>query len=276
MRWACWACRARRRVAAGAVPPRWRSPGRGSAAAGQPLHAHPRAASPTCTPPAPRSPAPRSHGPPNDQVYTALLTLIQRQALQERAVDVWTAIKADGVRQSPHLLSALFAACTTDAPSPALVDTAVEAARAAQGAWRAAAARGAPSAWAERDWLVAFNALLHFLGSVRALPRALAVYRGMVRRRPTFCSFDLGRRLLLLLLLLLLVSGAGCARRLCCSLLRAPLIACAPRLPVCTPTTLRRCGAGPPRIPSPTTRCWRRRRRAAATCGPPCRSSPTW
>ena len=51
----------------------------------------------------------RSFGPPNDNVYTALLTLIQRQAIPERAVDVWTAVKQDGVRQSPHLFSSLFA-----------------------------------------------------------------------------------------------------------------------------------------------------------------------
>lgn len=57
----------------------------------------------------PRAPVVCSFGPANDTVYAALLTLIQRQAIQERAVDVWTAVREDGVRQSPHLLSALFA-----------------------------------------------------------------------------------------------------------------------------------------------------------------------
>lgn len=52
---------------------------------------------------------PRSFGPPNDTVYSALLTLIQRQGIQERTVDVWGALQADGVRLSPHLFSSLFA-----------------------------------------------------------------------------------------------------------------------------------------------------------------------
>lgn len=50
-----------------------------------------------------------SFGPPNDTVYSALLTLIQRQGIQERTVDVWGALQADGVRLSPHLFSSLFA-----------------------------------------------------------------------------------------------------------------------------------------------------------------------
>lgn len=50
-----------------------------------------------------------SFGPPNDTVYSALFTLIQRQGIQERTVDVWGALQADGVRLSPHLFSSLFA-----------------------------------------------------------------------------------------------------------------------------------------------------------------------
>lgn len=58
-------------------------------------------------------------------------------------MDVWTAVKADGTRLSPHLLSALFAACTVEGPAPpALLDTAVEAAEALQSEWRAAVRRG--------------------------------------------------------------------------------------------------------------------------------------
>lgn len=60
-------------------------------------------------PACPLPPRCRSFGPPNDTVYSALLTLIQRQGIQERTVDVWSAIQADGVRLSPHLFSSLFA-----------------------------------------------------------------------------------------------------------------------------------------------------------------------
>ena len=120
-----------------------------------------------------------SHGAPSDNVYVyaALLTLIQRQGLQERAVEVWAAIKADGVQLSPHIFSSLFAACATSGggtsnsgggsggggggggggssgdaarPSPALVATAVEAAEAMQAAWRAQAGMGARGRWHER------------------------------------------------------------------------------------------------------------------------------
>lgn len=65
-------------------------------------------------------------------------------------MDVWSAIKADGVRQTPHLFSALFSACTVDAPSPALVEVALEAADAMQAAWAAAVQRGRVRSWDER------------------------------------------------------------------------------------------------------------------------------
>lgn len=66
-------------------------------------------------------------------------------------MDAWTAVKEDGVRLSPHLLSALFAACTADGPAaPALVDAAMEAAEAMQAGWRALLARGRPRPWEER------------------------------------------------------------------------------------------------------------------------------
>ncbi|PSC72603.1 pentatricopeptide repeat-containing mitochondrial isoform B [Micractinium conductrix] len=129
----------------------------------------------------------RSFGPANDNVYAAVLTLVQRQGIQERAVDVWTAVLQDGVRQTPHLFSSLFAACTTADASPALVDVAVEAAEAMQGVWRRAVERSdrrGPSPWEERNMLVAYNALLHFLGSTGALQRSLSVYRGMRRHGP--------------------------------------------------------------------------------------------
>lgn len=85
----------------------------------------------------------RSLGPPNDTVYTSLLTLIQRQSMPERAADVWTAVKADGVRQTPHIFSSLFAACAPGA-SPALVEAALEAADAMQAQWAEAAAAPRP------------------------------------------------------------------------------------------------------------------------------------
>ncbi|EFN58573.1 hypothetical protein CHLNCDRAFT_140730 [Chlorella variabilis] len=125
----------------------------------------------------------RSFGPPNDTVYTSLLTLIQRQAIQERAVDVWTAVKQDGVRQTPHLYSSLFAACAPGA-SPALVEVALEAADAMQDSWQECVARSQPRPHYERDMLVAYNALLHLLGSIGQLQRSLGVYRGMRRRGP--------------------------------------------------------------------------------------------
>ncbi|KAL4457635.1 hypothetical protein ABPG75_012500 [Micractinium tetrahymenae] len=125
----------------------------------------------------------RSCGPPNDTVYAALLTLIQRQGIQERAVDVWTAVKQDRVRKSPHLFSSLFAACTAGA-SPALMDTALEAAEEMQALWRQQVDRGLRSPRDEHDMRFAYNALLHFLGCAGALQRSLAVYRGMARYGP--------------------------------------------------------------------------------------------
>lgn len=49
-------------------------------------------------------------------MYAAVLTLVQRQGIQERAVDVWTAVLQDGVRQTPHLFSSLFAGARVGLP----------------------------------------------------------------------------------------------------------------------------------------------------------------
>ncbi|KAL4857943.1 Protein Rf1 [Chlorella vulgaris] len=126
----------------------------------------------------------RSYGPANDTVYSSLLTFVQRQGIQERAVDVWAAVKQDGVKPTPHILSALFAACPPEASS-ALVEVALEAADEMQALWISAVRRAAPKPHYERDMLVAYNALLHFLGSIGKLQRTLAFYSSMRRRGPT-------------------------------------------------------------------------------------------
>lgn len=124
----------------------------------------------------------RSQGPPNDTVYTALLKLVTRQGIADRAVDVWRAAQQDRIVLSPHLLSALFAACT-EGSSPVLVDVALDA-YAEMREWWAAQDKSRVPEWFERDVRFAYNALLHFIGDTGELDEALAIFESMKRGGP--------------------------------------------------------------------------------------------
>jgi pentatricopeptide repeat protein len=124
----------------------------------------------------------RSRGPLNDITYAALLAFVTRQGIAERAIDVWTAALQDGVALSPHLFSSLFAACTAGS-SPALVDIALDA-YADLREWWGAQDKRRVAAWMERDALVAYNALMHFIGEAGQLEEALVVLEDMKREGP--------------------------------------------------------------------------------------------
>lgn len=117
-------------------------------------------------------------GRPNDTAYTALLTLVTRRDIPERAVDVWTAVLQDGTALSPHLFSALFMACKRGT-SPALVDVAVSAFETLR-TWWVAHRQGDVSGRIERDVRVAFNAMLSFIGDLGQVEEALALHQEML------------------------------------------------------------------------------------------------
>lgn len=125
----------------------------------------------------------RSRGPLNDTVYTALLMLLTRQGMPERAVDVWSAAQQDGAVLSPHMFSSLFSACAAGGKSPALVDVALTA-YADLREWWASQDKARVAAWLERDMLVAYNALLHFVRGSGRLEESLAVFEDMRREGP--------------------------------------------------------------------------------------------
>lgn len=124
----------------------------------------------------------RARGPLNDTTYTALLKLVTRQGIADRAVDVWRAAQQDGVALTPHLFSALFAACAAG-QSPALVDVALDAYAELRDWWEVQDKHRLAS-WMERDVLWAYNSLLNFVGAEGRLDEALAVFEGMKREGP--------------------------------------------------------------------------------------------
>jgi pentatricopeptide repeat protein len=125
----------------------------------------------------------RSRGPLNDTVYTALLKLVTRQGIADRAVDVWRAAQQDSVALSPHLFSALFAACAAG-QSPALVDVALDAYEELRD-WWAAQDKHRMASWMERDVQWAYNSLINFIAVEEdRLDEALAVFEGMKREGP--------------------------------------------------------------------------------------------
>lgn len=124
----------------------------------------------------------RARGPLNDTVYTANFMLLTRQGIPERAVDVWRAAQQDGAPMTPHLFSALFAACTAG-NSPPLVDVAVDAYNDLR-EWWGAQDKSRVAAWLERDVLCAYNSLLHFVGQSGNLDEALGVFEDMKREGP--------------------------------------------------------------------------------------------
>jgi pentatricopeptide repeat protein len=124
-----------------------------------------------------------SRGPLNDTVYTSLLKLITRQKIADRAVDVWRAAQQDSVALSPHLFSALFAACAAG-QSPALVDVALDAYEELRD-WWGAQDKHRMSSWMERDVQWAYNSLINFIAVEEGrLDEALAVFEGMKREGP--------------------------------------------------------------------------------------------
>lgn len=124
----------------------------------------------------------RARGPLNDTVYTSLLKLITRQGEADRAVHVWRAALGDGAPLSPHLFSALFAACAAG-QSPTLVDVALDAYDELR-EWWAAQDKARVPRWVERDVQWAHNSLLHFIGAEGRLDEAMAVFEGMKREGP--------------------------------------------------------------------------------------------
>ncbi|KAL4535973.1 hypothetical protein Ndes2526A_g05528 [Nannochloris sp. 'desiccata'] len=125
----------------------------------------------------------RSRGPLNDTVYASLLKLVTRQNIADRAVDVWRAAQQDSVALSPHLFSALFAACAAG-QSPALVDVALDAYEELRD-WWGAQDKHRMSAWMERDIQWAYNSLINFIAVEEGrLDEALAVFEGMKREGP--------------------------------------------------------------------------------------------
>jgi pentatricopeptide repeat protein len=125
----------------------------------------------------------RSRGPLNDTVYTSLLKLATRQGIADRAVDVWRAAQQDSVALSPHLFSALFAACAAG-QSPALVDVALDAYEELRD-WWSAQDKNRISSWMERDVQWAYNSLINFIAvEEERLDEALAVFEGMKREGP--------------------------------------------------------------------------------------------
>eukprot|EP00887_Chlorella_sp_A99_P002761 scaffold6.g2761.t1 len=110
------------------------------------------------------------------------------QGVPERAVDIWNAAQQDRVPPSPHLYSALFAACSAGRGSPALAEVAAQAAAGLRQWWGQRSKRmQRGSRTEERDALFAFNSLLHYLGGQQALglKHALAVYAAMRAGGPT-------------------------------------------------------------------------------------------
>lgn len=124
----------------------------------------------------------RANAPLNDTSYTALLKLLTRQNIADRAVDVWQAAQQDSVALSPHLLSALFDACASG-ESPALVDVALDG-YVQFSEWWAAQDKARIPVWVEHDVRVAYNALLHFIGAENQMEQSLAVFESMKRKGP--------------------------------------------------------------------------------------------
>jgi pentatricopeptide repeat protein len=125
----------------------------------------------------------RSRGSLNDTVYTALLKLVTRQNIADRAVDVWRAAQQDSVALSPHIFSALFAACAAG-QSPALVDVALDAYEELRD-WWGAQDKHRMASWMERDVQWAYNSLINFIAAEEGrLDEALAVFESMKREGP--------------------------------------------------------------------------------------------
>ena len=124
----------------------------------------------------------RGYGPVNDHTYAALLSLITRQGIPSRTIDVWTAALQDGIPLSPHIFSSLFSACAAGS-SPALVDLALDAYHEMRDWWGAQDKRRV-APWIKRDALVAYNALLNFIGHAGYVEEVLIVLEDMKSEGP--------------------------------------------------------------------------------------------
>ena len=124
----------------------------------------------------------RGYGPLNDHTYAALLSLVTRQGIPARTIDVWTAALQDSIPLSPHIFSSLFAACAAGS-TPALLDVALDAYADLREWWESQDKRRmAP--WMERDARVAYNSLLNFVGHAGRVDEVLVVLQDMRREGP--------------------------------------------------------------------------------------------
>lgn len=129
---------------------------------------------------------------PESYAFAALLTMLKRLDVPERAVDVWTAIKQDNVERCPHLYSAVFSACAAGS-SIGLVDVALEAYQDMNTWWKVLGhkhknRKTGKGRTVGKDALVAYNALLHFMTNGRCdqeqLELAMSVYKDMKASGP--------------------------------------------------------------------------------------------